>query len=199
MRLLATVLVLASVPAAALAATDDYRTLKFSEPASRGLDVQPPLDEFRAVAGARIVVPVRWQRLALTRYMTTGSDQCRYRISFSVRSRVGDPGDAAEYVEEALPAASPSRLLDSGVRGSRAFRVVRDEGGTVIRIRALWTAVLTRRKDVAPEGKVVWSDVRATATSRRGDECHAGTWRSLGPLLGDALVVARTNLRFVKK
>jgi hypothetical protein len=60
--------------------------------------------------------------------------------------------------------------------------------------------VLTRRADIAPAGQQVWTELRATAVSRRGDECHSGTYReSLGPALGDALATARTRLRFVRR
>ena len=59
--------------------------------------------------------------------------------------------------------------------------------------------MLTRRDDVAPAGQVAWTELRVTAASRSGDECHAGTWReALGPVIGDSLAVARATLRFTR-
>jgi hypothetical protein len=86
------------------------------------------------------------------------------------------------------------------VHGSRAFRVVRQPGiGGRVRLDALWAAVLTRRADIAPAGQAAWTEIRVSAVSRAGDECHSGTWRqALGPAIGDSLAVARTGLRFTK-
>ncbi len=71
--------------------------------------------------------------------------------------------------------------------------------GSGVRVDGLWASILTRRDDIAPSGQIVWSEIRATASSRAGDECHSGTYRkALGPQMGDALAVARTTLRFVR-
>ena len=68
-----------------------------------------------------------------------------------------------------------------------------------MRLDALWAGVLTERTDIAPAGQVAWTEIRVTAVSRAGDECHSGTWRqALGPTIGDSLAVARTSLRFTK-
>ena len=107
---------------------------------------------------------------------------------------------AAAYVAAKLLAAGPQYLLDRGVRGSRAFRVVRQPGlGGRVRLDGLWAAVLTRRSDIAPSGQGAWIEIRVAAMSRAGDECHSGTWRqALGPAIGDSLAVARTSLHFTK-
>ena len=58
MRVLAFVVSVAAAGAlgaagAAQASTSDYIARSFDQPASAGLEVQPPLDEFRAVSRAR--------------------------------------------------------------------------------------------------------------------------------------------------
>jgi hypothetical protein len=108
--------------------------------------------------------------------------------------------EAPAYVAAGLPSPSARHLLDSGVHGGRAFRLVRQAGiGGRVRLDALWATVLTRRTDIAPPGQVAWTQIHVTAVSRAGDECHSGTWRqALGPAIGDSLAVARTRLHFTK-
>jgi len=200
--ILAVALALASA-GAAKAADARFLGVSFQQPASAGLPVSGPLDEFRAVARARVVVPATWRKLSSkagqARFESTQSAGCHYRITFTVTTRAAAAGDAQRRVEAGLPAQSAPYLLDSGVHGSRAFRVVRQPSGAGVRIDALWAAVLTRRKDIAPDGQVAWSEIRVSARSRAGDECHSGTYRQvLGPQLGDALAIARATLRFVK-
>ena len=99
-----------------------------------------------------------------------------------------------------LPAQTSRHLLDSGDHGGRAWRVVRRQTNGRLRVDALWSAVLTRRSDIAPSGQVAWTDIRVTATSTAGSECHSGTYRqALGPTIGDSLAVARHTLRFTRK
>jgi hypothetical protein len=184
-----------------------YVTRSFTEPANPGLEVSKPLEEFRAVSRARVVVPTEWRRLSakpgqlrfITPQISAGGD-CRYRVTFSVRSQLAQPRNAGDYVADALPSSAQMRLIDKGERGSSAFRVTRARGaGPVVRLRAFWAAVLTRRPDIAPVGQVAWSAISVRADSRRRDECHIGTWRAvLGPQLGDALATARTRLDFVR-
>jgi hypothetical protein len=187
----------------AQAADTRYVGVSFSEPASAGSEVSGPLSELVAVARARVVVPTSWRRLSSAagqqRFETTRSTSCRYRVTFSIRKRLAAPGDAEAYVGAGLPAATSRLLLDSGVRGSRAFRVVRRQTTSGVRVDGLWAAVLTRRSDIAPAGQVMWSEIRVTARSRAGDECHSGTYRqALGPQMGDALATAKTTLGFVR-
>lgn len=134
------------------------------------------------------------------RFQSVNNPSCRYDVTYRVRSVVAPSQDAAAYVAAKLPVPSAPYLLDSGVRGRRAFRVVRQRGTSArVRLDALWAAVVTTRSDIAPAGQVVWTEVRVTAMSRAGDECHAGTWRdALGPAIGDSLAVARTALHFAK-
>lgn len=189
-------------PVAANADRGDYRALSFKEAADPGLAVTGPLDEFAAVSRARVTVPGEWRRLKSgadrLRFITPGRG-CRYTVTFTVRSAVAPPRDAEAYALDGLPGSGPY-VLDSGRRGSTAFRVVRERSTSRVRLRALRAAVLTRRRDVVPAGQVVWSELRAGATSQPGDECHSGTYRErLGPQLGDALATARTTLTFVRK
>ncbi|MDX6681236.1 MAG: hypothetical protein QOG94_1275 [Solirubrobacteraceae bacterium] len=180
-----------------------YVTTSYSEPASAGAPVAAPLSQFVVVARARVVVPASWRRLPAPagqqRFETRRSPGCRYRVTFSVSKRLAAPGDAETYVAAGLPAASAPYLLDSGVHGSRAFRVVRQKAASAVRVDGLWAGVLTRRTDIAPSGQVMWSEIHVSARSRAGDECHSGTYREvLGPQIGDALATATTTLRFVR-
>lgn len=190
---------------AAGAATTTYTARSFTEPAKPGLAVSGPLDDFVATSTARVVVPTTWQRRSAPagrlRFTRTQNPSCRYDLTYTVRSLLAAGGSAADRVAARLPAASARHLLDSGTRGNRAFRVVRQSttDGRV-RVDALWAGVLTRRDDVAPAGQVAWTEIRVSALSRAGSECHAGTWReSLGPAIGDSLAVATTKLRFTRR
>src|SRR5689334_22840993 len=78
----------------AFAADNAFVLKHFKEPASRGLAVKKPLDELVAVSDARVVVPRSWKPKGTTQF-DTGSSPCRYRVKFTVRSRIDDPGDAA--------------------------------------------------------------------------------------------------------
>jgi hypothetical protein len=116
-----------------------------------------------------------------------------------VRTVVGEPADPSERAAAGLPARSEAYVLDSGSRKGSAFRVVRRPTGDRVRVDGLWNAVLTRRSDIVPAGQAAWSEIRVTAASRAGDECHSGTYRDrLGPQIGDALATARSRLQFVR-
>jgi hypothetical protein len=121
-------------------------------------------------------------------------------VTYTVKSVLAPSQEASSYVTTGLPSPSARHLLDSGVHGSRAFRVVRQAGtGGRVHLDALWAGLLTKRTDIAPAGQVAWTEIRVTAVSRAGDECHSGTWRqALGPSIGDSLAVARTSLHFTK-
>lgn len=194
-----------AVAAPAVAQSGRFATRTVTEPANPGLAVTGPLRDLVATSRARVVVPLAWRRrdapAGRLRFQTQNNPNCRYNVSYTVTSVLAPAADAAERVAERLPAAGPRYVLDSGERGNRAFRVVRRKSsGGQVRVDALWAGVLTRRADVAPAGQVAWTQIRVTAASRRGDECHAGTWReALGPAIGDSLAVARTSLHFTKK
>lgn len=193
----------AATAPAAPAATGDYVSRSFNEPASRGLEVRPPLDEFRAVARARVTVPDDWRRLdapaGRLRFLTPGAG-CKYRVTFTVISRVGDRREPADEVASRLAPPAPAYLIDDGRRLGSAFRTVRQRStGGIVRLDGLRAAILTRRTDIVTAPQVVWADLGVAAASRTGDECHSGSYRvRVGPQISDALATARTSLRFVR-
>jgi hypothetical protein len=202
----ATCAVLALALAAPASGADTrYVGRSLTEPAKPGLTVTGTLSDLVATSSARVVVPVAWRQLSASsgklRFRTTQNGSCHYGLTYTVRSVLGPVQDAAERAAAGLPAQSSRHLLDSGERGNRAFRVVRrSTSGGRVRVDALWVGVLTRRADIAPSGQAAWTEIRVSALSDSGDECHAGTWReSLGPAIGDSLAVARTTLRFSKR
>ncbi len=193
----------AALPAGAADPAPDRDVISFSDPAADGLPVTGPLSEFRVTSKARVTVPTRWERRdtkpGRLRFRLARGGACTYDLVYTVRTSLGEPGSAQDRVERAVPAAGARYVLDEGVHGRRAFRVVRRQGTSQVRIDAQWSGVLTKRDDIAPAGKVAWTDIRVLATSRRGDECHAGTYReAMGPDIGDSLAVARTALRFTR-
>ena len=201
----ATIVIAFAIPAAAVADSNDFSVRTLGEPATAGLPVTGPLSDFLATSRGRVIVPTRWRALAggdgRLRFQTMQNPSCTFRLTYTVRSLLGPSQPAADRVAAGLPAASARHLLDSGVHGAAAFRVVRRPSvGGRVRVDGLWTAVLTRRADIAPSGQVAWTEIRVAAASLPGDECHAGTWRAaLGPTIGDSLAVARTRLYFTRK
>jgi hypothetical protein len=124
--------------------------------------VQPPLDEFRAVARGRVVVLKEWQRQRASAgrlsFLTPGTS-CRYRVTFSVRTRTAPPADPVAYVPTALPSPGPAYLLDSGQRSGTAFRTVRERSsGRSCASTRLWARVLARTPDIVPAGQVAWAE-----------------------------------------
>ena len=188
-----------AVAPAASAATNEYVAHSFDQSIASGLEVTGPLSEFRALSRVRVTVRADWRRERTSegrlRFLTPGFG-CRYRVTFTVSTTRAPAGDAAARVDAELPSPSPARLLDAGVRGRSAFRVIRPvRSDGRVQLHALRTSVLTQRRDIVPAGQVVWSDVIASAISRPRDECHSGTYRKrMGPQLGDALATARATL-----
>ena len=201
--LLLPILALAA-PTALAATSSGYDTLSFREPTSSGLEVQPPLDEFRAVSGARVIVPEKWTELAATRsgrprYMTAGNANCRFRVTWTVRSVVADGGSADAQLDAAIAAPPRAHVYEEGARNGRPWRVVKVAGGANAGLRGAWVGILTRRKDVAPAGKTVWTHITADARARSGDECHSGTVHAAARDIADGLSVASNSLRFVER
>ncbi len=181
-----------------------FITRPVTEPVSGGLTVTGPLSGYVVTSNARVLVPTAWtvrsQKTSL-RLRTTQNPSCHYTVTYRASSTLDAPENAADRAARLLPAQGARYVLDSGVRGSRAFRVIRTPGlNGRVRVRALWTGVLTKRADIAPAGKVAWTQIAVDAVSTAGDECHAGTWReSLGPSIGDSLATARVRLHFTKR
>jgi hypothetical protein len=202
--LLATTIGLVFASASAGAQRGTFETRTFTEPAKPGLAVTGALSGYRLTSVGRVIVPTTWRNLSAPagrlRFVTVNNPSCRYDVTYTVRSVLAPAQEASAYVAAALPSSSARHVLDSGVHGNRAFRVVRRPGiGGRVRLDALWATVLTRRADIAPPGQVAWTQIRVTAVSRAGGECHSGTWRqALGPAIGDSLAVARTGLHFTK-
>jgi hypothetical protein len=176
----------------------------FTEPAQPGLMVSGALRGYSATSIGQVLVPTSWRALAAPagrlRFQSVNNPSCRYTMTYTVKSVLAPSQDAAAYVAARLEPPSAKNLLDTGTHGGRAFRVVRQSRiGDRVRLEALWAGVLTRRADIAPAGQIAWTEIRVTAVSRTGDECHSGTWRqALGPTIGDSLAVARTRLRFTR-
>ena len=206
-KLLAPAVVATALVAAAAsgAAQTLFRVQTFVEPATPGLTVSGPLNGFAATAAAHVVVPVKWRArhaaAGRLRFAVAQNPSCHYDVSYVVTSALGPDGPAVDVVTAELPGPGARYLLDSGERGNRAFRVVRQKSvGGRIRLDALWAGVLTKRADIAPAGQGAWVRSRVTARSRAGDECHAGPWRAaVGPAIGDSLAVARARLHFTHK
>ena len=159
--LLASAIALAlAVPAGAQRGV--FQTRTFAEPAKPGLAVTGALSGYRVTSVGRVIVPTSWRRLAATagrlRFLTVNNPSCRYTVTYSVKSVLAPSQDAASYVTAGLPSPSSRHLLDSGVHGNRAFRVVRQPGiGGRVRLDALRAGVLTKRTDIAPAGQVAWT------------------------------------------
>lgn len=205
MALVIAVAFAAAVAVSGNATTTTYTVRTFTEPAKSGLAVTGPLSDFVVTSSARVVVPATtWKSRSAPagrlRFTTRQNPDCSYDVTYRVASLLAPSRPAADYVAAKLPAASSKHLLDSGTRGNRAFRVVRQPGlAGKVRVDALWAGVLTKRADIVPSGQVAWTEIRVTALERAGSECHAGTWReTLGLTIGDSLAVARTKLHFVR-
>src|SRR4051812_43340796 len=140
-------------------------------------------------------VPKAWQALRPKdkRHLSfhEGRPICRYTVTFTTRQAADTPETPVEHVTKAVPAAGAAYLLDYGQRGSStAWRVVRVKtagpSGTQVRLRAM-------RADHRSIGSGAhkWQETVVTAASRKGGECHSGTYREvLGPQIGNALATA---------
>src|SRR3954452_3175718 len=85
-----------ALPAVAAAASStDYTRRTFTQPPSKGLPVAKPLNRFVATSHVRVIVPKAW-RQAGSNSFDEGSGSCRYRVTFTVYTRLAPPGDAAE-------------------------------------------------------------------------------------------------------
>src|SRR3989442_11610629 len=90
----------AGITSAADADRGRYVLHSLTERANPGLTVSKPLDQFRAVSRARVVVPAEWRRLhakpGLLRFITPRSN-CRYQVVFSVNSLRAGARAARDY------------------------------------------------------------------------------------------------------
>lgn len=185
------------------AASTTYTSTTLTQSAAAGLPVSGPLTGFKAVSHARLVVSDAWRPIhapaATLRYVVRADSRCTYNVRVLILSRIAPDVAPADFVASDLPSPGRNRLLDAGTRLASAFRLTRPTSadGTIL-LKGEWASVLTRRDDIAPAGKVVWSVLAVDAQSRPGDECHSGTYRSnLGPQIADMLSTARAGLHFI--
>jgi hypothetical protein len=152
--------------------------------------------DVRIGAGTNLAFPKTWRlvrRTTSTITLREGSRACRYTIRATLRGATGDEPDATAHALAALPATSRF-VVDSGVRGSVAWRVIRISERDHVHLEAVGvrpgSSFVTARA-----GRKLWLETRISARSDRGDECHAGTWReTAGPRIGDALAIAGGRL-----
>jgi hypothetical protein len=117
-----------------------------------------------------------------------GTAICRYTVIFTTRQVADTAQTPAEHVAAAVPAAGAPYLIDSGQRGATAaWRVVRlRTTDQTVRLRAM----RADRRSIG-NGAHKWQETLVTAASRKGGECHSGTYREvLGPQIGNALATA---------
>lgn len=193
MRLLTVLLttlagVLAVAPAAP-AATSPSSFVRYSLSANAVPVVGLPGS--KAYPRAHVLVPAAWKvtkRSAGKITLLTDKRECPYVVTFSVRMAVGPSGTSTEHVTAALPAAAPAYVMDSGVRRSYAWRVVRQP--STRRLDAMQAVASTATWSGLPAGQSVWSELRASApVSSKAGECHSGHYREVARQIGDAIVV----------
>lgn len=160
-------------------------------------------------ASARLSFPTSWKRVSspATRVsLRTGSLGCRYSIVARTGVSVGSASDmnAAAYALSLAP-ASGRLVLDEGIRGSAAWRVTRiRQDSQLIVLHAVGISPLNSmsRQLGLTGGRRAFQVTTVDATSRKGDECHSGTYRNgIGPSIGDALATVRGRafVDFVRK
>jgi hypothetical protein len=182
--------------AAAPAAHADLRTYRVA--ADRVPIAGPGGGGRTARLRSRVSFPADWRRAGdpaqgLTIIERTRS--CRYRVAVRLRVVTAAAADAAALVLAERPAAPPRGLLDAGVRGTAAWRVVKRPGAGRIRLAATWarTTVHTR-PDGLPPDLHAYEQIVVSATAFAGDRCATGNYRDVvGPEIGDALATARVT------
>lgn len=143
-----------------------------------------------------ISFPTAWklQRSSATQLtFREGTTICTYTVNATATIEHVDAATATEAARSLVPTAD-GRLLETGERGSAAWRVVKLRGdGTQVRLDAVRAQPL--RFISKRDGQPTWLATRLTAASDQGDECHSGTYRdTLGPHLGDALATLRERV-----
>jgi len=196
-----TTLVLAATGAVALGATG-AAALSAGTLTSRSVPVLPTVagyDAAIAKGSVRLAFPTGWSAKSTKTSLVLHSahTNCTYAVTVKADYVLQDRGGAAaELVKAAAPATGPY-LLDSGVRGSAAWRVtrVKETAGTrtrLLAVRMAPSAITPGRDAPLPSGKQVYARTTVRAIDRKDDECHTGTYRdALGPSIGDALAVQK--------
>lgn len=143
-----------------------------------------------------LVFPARWRVTARTTNHVTfreGSTRCTYTVEAQANIVQVDAATAVEAARSLVPTGK-GHILESGQRGSAAWRVVKlPSNGTQVRVDAVRTQPLRLLSKRA--GRPTWLATSMQAKSDPGDECHSGTYRdTLGPYLGDALATLRARV-----
>jgi hypothetical protein len=144
-------------------------------------------------ASASYFTPSDWKRTAGTAasraYRATSTGLCVFTVTVSTRIAPDKDETASAHVEAATPFQRPGYVIDAGTRNTEAWRVVRLPGTrTDPRVRLSAMHAVRNRLGT---NEHAWHETRVTAISRKGDECHSGTYRDvLGPQIGNLLATA---------
>jgi hypothetical protein len=147
----------------------------------------------RSGASSSYFIPSGWKRTASTpvsrTYRAASTGLCVFTVGVSTRIAPDADESPSEHVAAATPYQRPGYVVDAGTRNTAAWRVVRLPGSrTDPRVRL--DAMLAVRNRLGT-GERAWHETRVTAVSRKGDECHSGTYRNvLGPQIGNLLATA---------
>ena len=152
-------------------------------------------------ASASYFIPSGWKRTASTSasrtYRASSTGLCVFTVTVSTRIAPDADDTASDHVAAATPFQEPGHVIDAGTRNTAAWRVVRLPGSrSDARVRL--NAMLAVRNRLGT-GERAWHETTVTAISRKGDVCHAGTYRNvLGPQIGNLLATETGRIyRFV--
>lgn len=140
------------------------------------------------------VTPAAWTVAKRTKThlsFRVGTTHCSYSVTFTTRLAQDSDETPLEHVTDALQVPSSPYVLDQGTRNSSAaWRVTRLKSSNPRDQRIRLQAMRADHR-VLGGGARAWQETVASAASRSGDECHAGTYRNtLGPQIADALATA---------
>jgi hypothetical protein len=143
-------------------------------------------------------VPTNWKTRSggsTSLKFSEGQPKCRYSGSISAHVEQGARGNASAFVTADLPQTNSRLILDQGLRGTGAWRVIRvQRSDNRTQVKGEFARPLTVTKSAIPSTQAAWLVVKASATSQPGSECHSGTYRAvLGPALGDAFATQRST------
>lgn len=151
-------------------------------------------------ASARASFPRTWKQVSKAATHLTlreGSAICLYTVETTTGVDIGSADDATAAAHaRTLAPATGAYVLEEGTRGSSAWRVTRVREDSVTHLHAVRVAQLTSMTQQLKltGGRRAFQVITVDARSRKGDECHSGTYRDVaGPSIGDALATARTR------
>ncbi len=196
-RLLALLVIAGLVVAATAVAATTYTRHSLGNRTAQGSPVEGS-STLRVGSSASVLAPSKWrsQRRSSRSQLrfTSGQTNCRYAITLRIKAVQAAEGTSLNFARGALPAASARYVLDEGVRGRSAWRVIRLRTTGGVQVRGIRVVPVSTGSASVPAGQDVWLRIDATANSTRGSECHSGPYReALGPELGDAFAAARSR------